>query len=230
MSDFNWICPICERAVTISTERTSSVRHTLWIHNANGRRTLVTTFIVCPNPDCRQLTLTATLHESKPVDQNLEELGKKIAEWGLIPNSKAKTFPIYIPQAIRDDYREACLIWDLSPKASATLARRCLQGILRDFWKVSPGRLVDEIEEIKPKVDPLSWDAIEAVRKLGNIGAHMKKDINVIVDVDPGEAELLIQLVETLLREWYVAKYEREKRMVALVAAASAKTPKPSTP
>jgi len=39
-------------------------------------------------------------------------------------------------------------------------------------------------------VDPLTWEAIDAVRKLGNIGAHMEKDINVIVDVDPEEAEL----------------------------------------
>jgi hypothetical protein len=40
-------------------------------------------------------------------------------------------------------------------------------------------------------------DATEAVRKLGNIGAHMEKDINVTVDVDPNEASLLTGLVET---------------------------------
>jgi hypothetical protein len=113
----------------------------------------------------------------------------------------------------------------LSPKASATLSRRCLQGILRDFWGVKPGRLVDEINEIRPKVDPLTWDAIEAVRQLGNIGAHMEKDINIIVDVDPDEAKLLIELIETLLREWYIAREERKTRMGALVTAASKKSP-----
>ena len=142
----------------------------------------------------------------------------------LIPPSKSKTFPPYIPQALRDDYLEACLIQELSPKASATLSRRCLQGILRDFWAVKPGRLVDEIEQIKDKVDSVTWNAIEAVRKIGNIGAHMEKDIDVIVDVDPNEAELLVGLVETLLREWYVAREERKKRMAAIVAAASTKT------
>jgi len=229
MSDFNWICPHCERAVTISDERITNDRHTLWIENAAGRRSLVTTFIVCPNQECRRFTLTATLHESAHAPGG-ERLGKKLEEWNLIPTSKAKTFPTYIPQAILDDYREACFIRDLSPKASATLARRCLQGILRDFWKVKPGRLVDEIEQIKDKVDPLTWDAIQAVRHIGNIGAHMEKDINVIVDVDPDEAELLIGLVETLLREWYIAREERQKRMGAIVAAASAKAPKPSVP
>ena len=87
------------------------------------------------------------------------------------------------------------------------------------------GRLVDEIDAIQPQVDPLTWDAIDALRKLGNIGAHMEKDISLIIDVDPDEAELLIGLVETLLRDWYVQREERRVRMSALIAAAAAKKP-----
>ena len=51
----------------------------------------------------------------------------------------------------------------------------------------------------------------------------MEKDINVIVDVDSDEADHLIGLVETLLREWYVAREERRVRMEAVMAAAAAK-------
>ena len=229
MSDFNWTCPHCERAVTISEGRMIRRDNTLYIDNADGRRTLSTIFIVCPNPECRRFTLSAILFKSTTnLVSGDEEIGKQLQSWSLIPLSKAKTFPAYVPQAVLDDYREACLIQDLSPKASATLSRRCLQGILRDFWAVTPGRLVDEIEQIKNKVDPLTWDAIEAVRTIGNIGAHMEKDINVIVDVDPNEAELLVGLVETLIREWYVAREERKKRMGAIVAAASTKTLTPA--
>jgi hypothetical protein len=223
MNDFNWICPHCERAVTITDERSSSDAHTLYVGNSVGRRTLETLFIVCPNPQCKKFTLTAALHESQSTPQGRERLVKKLQEWPLIPPSASKHFPDYVPEAIREDYGEACLIRDLSPKASATLSRRCLQGILRDFWKVKPGRLVDEIEQVKDKIDPITWDAIEAVRKLGNIGAHMEKDINVLVDVDPEEAALLIGLVETLLKEWYVAREERKVRMTAVIAAAAAK-------
>ena len=225
MTDFNWTCPHCERAVTISDERFSADTHILWIKNADGRRTLESLFIVCPNEQCRRFTLTARLFLSERQSNGREKYTAELQEWNLIPGSKAKNFPTYIPQAIRDDYREACLILDLSPKASATLSRRCLQGILRDFWAVKPGRLIDEIDEIKGKVDGVTWDAIQAVREIGNIGAHMEKDINVIVDVDPDEAKLLIGLVETLLSEWYVARYERQKRMDAVVAAAAAKKP-----
>ncbi|MCP1830281.1 hypothetical protein ACVIHH_005106 [Bradyrhizobium sp. USDA 4518] len=34
-------------------------------------------------------------------------------------------------------------------------------------------------------------DAIDAVRIVGNIGAHMEKDVNLIVDIEPGEAQML---------------------------------------
>ena len=124
------------------------------------------------------------------------------------------------------------MIRDLSPKASATLSRRCLQGIIRDFWGVSKGRLVDEINAVKERTDPLVWEAIEGVRKIGNIGAHMEEDINVIVDVDPGEAQLLLlELIELLVKDWYVARHEREERLKAIVAARDAKEAlKKSTP
>jgi hypothetical protein len=36
------------------------------------------------------------------------------------------------------------------------------------------------------------------------IYAPMEKDINVIADVKPGEAALLIGLVERLIQDWYI--------------------------
>lgn len=223
MEAFNWTCPHCERAVTIYDGRMSTVRHTLDNANIEGIRSLFTTFIVCPNPSCQKFTLTASLYPSEKNGRGGYIHGDKIIEWDLIPAANIKSFPSYIPHVILDDYREASLIRELSPKASATLSRRCLQGIIRDFWNVKPGRLVDEIKQIKPHVDSLTWAAIEAVRALGNIGAHMEKDIDIIIDVDPGEADLMIGLIETLLREWYIAKAERTARMGALVSAASQK-------
>jgi len=74
-----------------------------------------------------------------------------------------------------------------------------------------------EVEAIGEKVDPLTWKAIDAVRKIGNIGAHMEKDINLIVDVDPDEASKLINLIEILIKDWYITRYEREKRLESVV-------------
>jgi hypothetical protein len=89
---------------------------------------------------------------------------------------------------------------------------------------VKPGRLVDEIEEIKDKTDHLTWEAIDAVRKVGNIGAHMERDIDLIVDVDPNEAELLINLIEMLFQDWYINREERKKRLQSIVDIGSQKT------
>ena len=146
--------------------------------------------------------------------------------WQLVPELQAKVFPDYIPAPLLADYQEACLILDKSPKASATLSRRCLQGMIRDFWGITKSRLVDEVDELHSKVDSDTWGAIDSLRKLGNIGAHMEKDINLIVDVDPDEARLLIGLIETLLTEWYVSRHNRLQRMSKIKSLAAGKEQK----
>lgn len=127
---------------------------------------------------------------------------------------------------------EACRIRELSPKASATLSRRCLQGMIRDFCGIKKGRLIDEINELKRRVDEDrapkgvsddSVEAVDAVRKIGNIGAHMEKDINLIIDVDPEEAQVLVELIETLFDEWYVEREKRKNRFAKIGAIAAAK-------
>ena len=134
----------------------------------------------------------------------------------LFPASRARTYPDYIPAPIREDYEEACAIEQASPKAAATLARRALQGMIRDFWEVKgKPNLREEVEALKdiPDISSETWEAVDVVRKMGNIGAHMERDINVIVDVEPNEAKALIELIEMLIEEWYVARHERQERL-----------------
>jgi len=115
------------------------------------------------------------------------------------------------------------MISELSPKASATLSRRALQGMIRDFWKISKNRLADEINALRDKVDSTIWDAIDGVRHVGNIGAHMEKDIDIIVDVEPEEAGQLIWLIEVLIKDWYINRAEREARLRDLKGMVAAK-------
>jgi hypothetical protein len=220
---FNWTCPFCNSDTTITEERIHTNSTALIIPNADGPRRLKSLFIICPNPKCKKITLSVSLYVRKINQLNQPYDGECLHQWQLIPASRALAFPDYIPQVIINDYNEACLIQDKSPKASATLSRRCLQGIIRDFWKIKAGRLADEIEQIKDKTDPLTWEAIDSVRKVGNIGAHMEKDINLIVDVDPNEAKLLIGLIETLIRDWYVAREERKARLLQIKQVADQK-------
>jgi hypothetical protein len=154
-----------------------------------------------------------------------------IKDWQVLPPSSAKPQPNCVPGILQQDYYEACAIRDLSPKASATLIRRCIQGCIRDFCSITKARLIDEIKELKRRVEdgqvpagvqPDTIDALDAVRHVGNIGVHMERDINVIVDVDPGEAQTLIELVEMLFEEWYLARERRNQRIAAISGIAAA--------
>lgn len=219
---YSWECPHCNRPVTIGNNDERQNWHSPYLQHQEPRIGLHSHFIVCPNPKCHELTLIVSLHNAIRSGSDYD-VGDELREWHLIPQGSAKPFPNYIPQAILEDYGEACLIETLSPKASATLSRRCLQGMIRDFWGIQGRTLYDEVQALEEKVDGVTWSAIDAVRKIGNIGAHMERDIDVIVDVEPREARLLIELIETLLKEWYVTREDRKLRMAAIVATAAAK-------
>lgn len=219
---FKWTCPYCKRDTVIGNENYRTGYSDLMLANKYGHRRLNIDWIVCPNPDCQEIILTAKFGKLEWL-QSEWRFTNELKSWPLIPRSTSILFPEYVPQAIRNDYEEACAILHDSPKASATLSRRCLQGMIRDFWKVSKSRLVDEIDAIKDKIDPLTWKSIDAVRKVGNIGAHMEKDINLIVDVNPDEATLLIKLIELLIKEWYIHRKEREDQLNSIISVSEAK-------
>jgi Domain of unknown function (DUF4145) len=218
---FQWTCPYCNRPCTVGNNDVSDLHggSKNAISKEYGYYATNTRVIVCPNPECRKQTISFSITQ---LDEHGNAL-KKLFHWDLLPESGAKPFPEYIPLQIRNDYKEACLIKSKSPKASATLSRRCLQGIIRDFWGITKDRLVDEINELESMIDPITWDAVNSVRHVGNIGAHMEKDVNLIVDVDEEEAGLLIWLIETLLTDWYIQKYERQQRMSSVVHLAEKK-------
>ena len=199
-----FLCPFCNQVMSLSystykTQESNFDEYNREYTSNPPKEQIRTSFFKCPN--CSKVTIYV-----KGLGQDVKDIFVPI-----YPNSLAKQFPDYIPQAIREDYEEACAVVNLSPKASATLSRRCLQGMIRDFWGIAKSRLVDEIEAIRDKVHPTQWKVIDGVRRIGNIGAHMEKDINLIVDIEPDEAEKLIKLIELLIDSWYIKRYEEEQ-------------------
>jgi len=104
--------------------------------------------------------------------------------------------------------------------------------MIRDFAGISKPTLYAEIDALRKSlsdgsapqgVTDESVEAIDHVRKVGNIGAHMEADISHIVDVDSGEAEALISLVEMLFDEWYVARQRRRERLASIESIALSK-------
>lgn len=222
----NYTCPYCGRHSTITTpDQFSSWEFIRMNKSMLGDVGFGINVIVCPNNECKELSLkgrlTSVVHHQ--YDNTKDEGNKKHIEWNLLPESEAKILPDYVPEAIKNDYYEACRICFLSPKASATLSRRCLQGMVRDFHGITKSRLKDEIDTLKGVLSEDVWQSIDAVRNVGNIGAHMEKDINLIVDVDPSEAQLLISLLEQLVDDWYVVREQRRKRSLDLQTLAAQK-------
>lgn len=220
---FPWTCPYCNRKATITDSNYSVDYHGFDEGNKDGWLILKSFIIVCPNEVCKEYSIQASLYKRMMGYAELRTEGDPLLHWNLKPQSQARVFPTYIPKAILDDYQEACLIRDLSPKASATLSRRCLQGIIRDFHGIKKGRLIDEIDALNGIIDTLVWQAIDAVRKIGNIGAHMEEDINLIIDVEPQEASALIRLIEMLLKDWYIDRHEKQQQLQKIVGIATAK-------
>jgi hypothetical protein len=227
----SWSCPFCGRDTTITDSNVSGSVHAFSCGNSEDVELwLDTSVIVCPNDRCRQYVVEASLFRTSMGSARRKRDTPAIANWTLRPKSLAKILPDYIPKPIIDDYEEACLILVDSPKASATLSRRCLQGMIRDYWKISKPRLIEEINALRGIIDESTWYAIDAVRSIGNIGAHMERDIDLIIDVDPGESAILIQLLETLFKEWYINRFERDQQMKQIVAIAQSKQSQKSPP
>ena len=124
---------------------------------------------------------------------------KQIARMPLSPDVEDK---------FATDYREACLVLADSPKASAALSRRTLQLILREKASVKPSDLSKEIDQVIASHTLPSHlaEAVDAIRNLGNFAAHPMKSTNTgeILDVEPGEAEWLLDVLEGLFDFYFV--------------------------
>ncbi len=232
----NWNCPYCGRDQTITHSKFYSSEFPIQIRETRDDViALRATVICCANSECLGYQLDVSLITGRYNDNTgnfYVHQPETIRKFRLLPESFAKTLPDYIPLALREDYLEACRVRDLSPKSAATLARRCLQGMIRDFCGISQPTLFKEIVALKDLADNhnapkgVSIDSIEAIdhiRQIGNIGAHMERDISVIVDVDPEEAQVLIELLETLFEERYVERHKREERFARVKKIAGEK-------
>ena len=205
MSEQSYKCPYCNQLLSLHAG-TFVARYTSFQYPNEGASVpltfsdscIKTNFVKCPN--CEQYSIYG------------EGVGNAVKDitFRIKPKSAAIQFPDYVPDQIRNDYEEACAVLDLSPKASATLSRRCLQGMIRDFWDIKKSRLCDEIDALEEKVPAAQWSAINRVRQLGNIGAHMEKDVNLLIDIKPSEANTLIKLIELLLRQWYIERHDQQ--------------------
>lgn len=164
-------------------------------------------------PSCRKFIIhLAHLYPDGTTTKNSFLVYPKAISRSPVPND--------VPDKFAEDYKEACLVISDSPKASAALSRRCLQNILREKAKVKPQDLSKEIDEVLSSKQLPSYlsEGIDAVRIIGNFAAHPIKSTSTgeIVDVEPGEAEWLLDILEGLFDFYFIQPAELQRKREAL--------------
>ncbi len=128
--------------------------------------------------------------------------------------------PPEVTEEFASDYKEACQVFADSPKASAALSRRALQHILREKAGIKKGDLADEIQRTidSGKLPSHLIESLDAIRNIGNFAAHpiKSKSSGEIVDVEPGEAEWNLDVIESLFDFFFVQPEIIRKKRAAL--------------
>jgi hypothetical protein len=246
-ADARWKCPFCGESQVVTDAQFHRIIRELEIKESLYQRPGVQIETRgCANPKCGEIEISLSFGPGQGLRNTsgqpvMFSLNHNEATYHLVrPQSKAKPQPNSVPKFLVDNYNEAYAILHLSPKSSATLARRVLQGMIRDFCKISKGTLAAEIYALKAQADngsaPAGVDtetiqAMHDIRSIGNIGAHMEGDVNTIVAIDANEAEVLISLIEMLFKDWYVARAARIQTLanIAAIAQQKQKDRKPKT-
>ena len=125
-----------------------------------------------------------------------------------------------IPVDYIKDFLESYSVLDLSPKASAALSRRLLQKLLEEKVKVKEDVLSKEIQEVidSKQLPQHLADAIDAIRNIGNFSTHpMKSEVTgQIVDVEEGEAQWNLDVLEQLFDFYFVQPAETKRKKESL--------------
>ena len=143
--------------------------------------------------------------------------------------------PQQVPPEIKEDYEEACAALPISAKASAALARRCVQAIL-NAQGYTQHNLVDQITAVLNETDASKslpshlYDQIDAVRNFGNFGAHPITDLTTlqVIPVEVGEAEWCLEVVEAMFDHFYVKPAQVAAKKAALNAKLASAGKKPA--
>ncbi|MEN4751139.1 DUF4145 domain-containing protein [Pseudomonas sp. Ps21-P2] len=128
--------------------------------------------------------------------------------------------PPEIPEKYRQELEEARTAINYSPKASAALSRRLLQMTFHNELKIKARDLSKEIDEFieSSKAPTYLTSAVDAIRNIGNFAAHPIKNSHTgdIVEVEPGEAEWLLEVLTALFDFVFVQPQTLKARREAL--------------
>jgi len=221
-------CPYC--GYTYHSEFDKNVFAHL-LSDPGGNAAVHSVIRVCPHIECGKIEISVDVGafpavlKGKPEGERCKiryNLPGVTFNRRLMPTEfggKAEFKNAQVPDAIFKDYDEACKLREVSPAASATYARRCLQRMIRAKFKVKHGKLQNEINALAGLAAPVHQEIIEAldhIRKLGRFHSLPEDDVKVISDITDDNAKLIIDILEILLRDWFIAPAEHNGRLAVL--------------
>ncbi len=169
-------------------------------------------------PECSNLIIILKSGNYKWTDDGGEIDCKE--EKVIYPQKISKLTDNLIPESYRNEFNEAYSILHISPKASAALSRRLLQKIIREHYNIKERDLSQEIDKFiaLSTIPSEILSSVDAIRQIGNFSAHPMKYTNTgeIVDVEQGEAEWTIEVIEYLFDIAFIQpqkKVDREKAL-----------------
>ena len=191
--------------------------HVSWTYWSRGSGSIRDKFrfrgTVCPECEEQTFILERGDYSQGPRRTSWVTLEEIIA----YPKGTARPIPPEVPSEFADDFREACLVIGDSEKASAALSRRCLQNLLLEKAKTKAKNLANQIQEVidSGKLPSQLVKAIDAVRNIGNFAAHpiKSKRTGEVIEVEPGEAEWLLDTLEELFDFYFVQPAKLEKKL-----------------
>lgn len=213
--DMNTTCPHCLVTVFVDENRSSLGADTDGQWSATSWK--------CPN--CGRMTIHLQRHQHFSASEpTLPPHAAPLAEgFRVYPKSiQRNPPPSQVPEEFTKDYREAALIVNDSPKASAALSRRLLQHILREKAGANQRNLADAIKHVitQGNVPSHVSDPLHTLREIGNFAAHPTKSTNTaeIIEVETGEAEWCLDVIDALYDYYFVVPDKAQQAKQAINA------------
>lgn len=214
-------CPYCAKAIHPADPDGPFGRgtgsHRMWYSDPKGQHSV--RVALCPS--CRGVFLLHDDIERRPTDVPGEVSAITTNEFVLLPRVSARPHvDATVPEPYARLYNEAALIVTDSPRASAMLTRRCLQHLLREEAHVPDlPNLYKEIEwtiEHAGLPDYIT-DSLHEPRVVGNMGAHpTKSGEGEYIEVKAGEAEWMLDVLDSLFEFYFIAKARAAARKAEL--------------
>ena len=140
----------------------------------------------------------------------------RLNELQVHPLGKSRPLSSDVPAAYADRFQKAVQVLPLAADASAALSRRLLQDLIREEAEITKRDLYTEVQELLDS-NALPSDLandLDAIRTVGNFAAHSIKSQSTgqVVDVEIGEAEWLIEVLEELFDFYFLRPKERQRR------------------